>query len=42
MMDNKLPSTGGPSLVPAFALMAGLLLIGSGVAAFVLVRRAAS
>ncbi len=42
MMDDKLPGTGGTSLVPAFALMAGLLLMGSGVAAFAFVRRATS
>ena len=42
MMDDKLPGTGGPSPAPAFALMAGLVLMGSGVAAFALVRRATS
>src|SRR5215213_9725202 len=42
MMGDKLPGTGGPSLVPAFALMAGLVLMGSGVAAFAFVRRAFS
>jgi len=42
MMDDKLPGTGGPSLAPAFALMAGLAMMGSGVAAFAFVRRAAS
>ncbi len=39
-MDDKLPGTGGPSLAPAFALLAGLMLTGSGVAAFALVRQA--
>ena len=42
MMDEKLPGTGGPSLAPALALMAGLMLVGSGVAAFAFVRRGAS
>jgi hypothetical protein len=42
MMDDKLPGTGGPSLAPALALMAGLVLLGSGVAAFTFVRRATS
>jgi LPXTG-motif cell wall-anchored protein len=41
-MDDKLPNTGGPSLAPAFVLLAGLMLMGSGVAAFALVRRATS
>ena len=42
MMEDRLPGTGGPSLAPAFALMAGLMLMGSGVAAFALVRRTTS
>jgi hypothetical protein len=42
MMDDELPGTGGPSLVPAFAMMAGLLLIGSGGVAFAFVRRSTS
>ena len=42
MMEDKLPGTGGPSLPPVFALMAGLMLMGSGLAAYALVRRATS
>jgi hypothetical protein len=40
MMDEKLPGTGGPS--PVIALIAGLMLMGYGVAAFSFVRRATS
>ncbi len=42
MMGDKLPGTGRPSLAPAIALMAGLMLMGSGVAAYAFVRRATS
>ena len=42
MMNDKLPGTGGPSLAPAIALIAGLMLMGSGVAAYAFVRRATS
>ena len=42
MMEDKLPGTGGPSLAPAIALMAGLMLMGSGAAAYAFVRRATS
>ncbi len=42
MMEDKLPGTGGPSLAPAIALIAGLMLMGSGVAAYAFVRRATS
>jgi hypothetical protein len=42
MMEDKLPGTGGPSLAPAIAMMAGLMLMGSGVAAYAFVRRATS
>ncbi|MBD0355014.1 MAG: hypothetical protein ICV58_07545 [Rubrobacteraceae bacterium] len=42
MMEDKLPGTGGPSLAPAIALVTGLMLMGSGVAAYAFVRRATS
>jgi hypothetical protein len=42
MMGDKLPGTGGPSLAPAIAMMAGLMLMGSGVATYAFVRRATS
>ena len=42
MMEDKLLGTGGPSLAPAIALIAGLMLMGSGVAAYAFARRATS
>ena len=42
MMEDKLPGTGGPSLAPTIALMAGLVMMGSGVGAYAFVRRATS